>query len=152
MGILNRSIALASLLLLGFVGCRDTSPIELIRSATYPPDFNYVTGQELRDSMDRLGFNLQRLSEVLALVGSGQEVPQREVVSILGDIERVATNLRAGDAGSNHPFLEDHMSDFTVLAGRARLDAMANPPSYYRAGELVGGCINCHRVNNGHAA
>lgn len=125
------------------------TPMEVIRSATYPPDFNYVTGQELQDSMDQLGYNLQRLDEVLAPVESGQQVPQREVVSVLGDIERVATNLRAGDAGSNHPFLEDHMSDFAVLVGRARLDAMANPPNYYRAGEIVGGCVNCHRINQG---
>jgi len=146
-GSLNRSIVPVLLLLFGVAGCRDTSPMELIRSATYPPDFNYVTGQQLRDSMDRLGYNLQRLDEVLIPNEGGQQVPQREVVSVLGDIERIATNLRAGDAGSNHPFLEDHMSDFAVQVGRARLAAMSNPPNYYLAGQVAGGCVNCHRIN-----
>ena len=136
-----------SMLLSGLVGCRETSPMELIRRATYPPDFNYVSGQELQSSMDRLGYNLQRLDEALEPASSSQQVEQRAVVEILGDIERIGTNLRAGSSGSNHPFLEDHMSDFVVQVGRARIAAMANPPSYYLAGRVAGGCVNCHRIN-----
>jgi hypothetical protein len=132
-----------SLLLL--VGCGETAA--LIRRATYPPDFNYVSGQELRSSMDQLGFQLQRLDEALALEAAGQPVSQPQVLDILANIERIGGNLRAGDSGSNHPFLEDHMTDFVVEVGRARIAASQNPPSYYQAGRVAGGCVNCHRVN-----
>ncbi|MCB1670762.1 MAG: hypothetical protein R3F41_15985 [Gammaproteobacteria bacterium] len=119
----------------------------LIRQATYPPDFNYVSGDELRSSMDQLGYQLQRLDQALAPAETGQDVSQQEVLSVLGDIERIGTNLRAGEGGSNHPFLEDHMNDFVVQVGRARIAARMDPPSYYLAGRVAGGCVNCHRVN-----
>jgi hypothetical protein len=119
----------------------------VIREATYPPDFNYVTGEQLQDSMDQLGFYLQQLDQALEPAAGTAGVQQQEVVAVLGNIERIGTNLRAGDAGSNHPFLEDHMSDFVVQVGRARLAAMGSPPSYYLAGRVAGGCVNCHRVN-----
>ncbi len=125
--------------------CGDTA--ELIRQATYPPDFNYVSGAELRNRMDQLGFQLQRLDSALVPASSGLPVDQQEVVEVLGNIESVGAELRAGDGGSNHPFLEDHMSEFVVQVGRARLAARMDPPSYYLAGRVAGGCVNCHRVN-----
>lgn len=128
-------------------GCADNSVFAVIRQATYPPDFNYVSGQELRDSMNSLGQLIQRLDEVLEPAETGQPIPQREVIEVLGNIERIGTNLRAGEAGSNHPFLEDHMSEFVIEVGRARIEAMASPPSYYLAGRVAGGCVNCHRIN-----
>ena len=143
----QRTILLATLALVVLTGCADSNPMDIIRQATYPPDFNYVSGQELQDSMDQLGYQLQQLDQALEPAESGEEVQQQEVIAVLGNIERIGTNLRAGDAGSNHPFLQDHMSDFVVDVGRARIAAMGNPPSYYLAGRVSGGCVNCHRIN-----
>ena len=143
-----RRIILLTILTLGVLtGCADNSALALIRRATYPPDFNYVTGQQLQNSMDQLGYHLQQLDQALEPTESGQNVQQQEVITVLGNIERIGTSLRAGDAGSNHPFLEDHMSDFVIEVGRARIAAMASPPSYYLAGRVAGGCVNCHRIN-----
>lgn len=143
-----RQLLLLTLLsTIGLNGCSGSSPLALLRQATYPPDFNYVTGEELQDSMNQLGFQLQQLDQALEPAASGEPVQQRTVISVLGNIERIGTNLRANDAGSNHPFLEDHMSDFVIEVGRARIAAMGNPPSYYLAGRVAGGCVNCHRIN-----
>lgn len=133
------------ILLVLLSGCEGAG--DLIRRATYPPDFNYVSGDELRSSMDQLGYQLQQLDLALAPGDSGRAVDQQQVLSVLANIERIGTNLRAGDSGSNHPFLEDHMSNFVVDVGRARIAAMANPPSYYLAGRVSGGCVSCHRIN-----
>ena len=143
----QRIYLLASVVLVVLGGCAENRTLELIRQATYPPDFNYVTGQQLQDSMDQLGYYLQQLDQALEPAERGGDVPQQDVITVLGNIERIGTNLRAGDAGSNHPFLEDHMSDFVVEVGRARIAAMGSPPSYYLAGRVAGGCVNCHRVN-----
>jgi hypothetical protein len=146
----QRLFLIATILLTTLSSCMDSRTrglASVIRAATYPPDFNYVSGEELQNSMDQLGFYLQQLDQALEPVSGGAGVQQQEVIAVLGNIERIGTNLRAGDAGSNHPFLEDHMSDFVIQVGRARLAAMANPPSYYLAGRVAGGCVNCHRVN-----
>ena len=144
----SKRLAVVAILSLSVLtGCADNPAFALIRQATYPPDFNYVSGEELRDSMSNLGYLMQRLDEILEPAESGQPVQQQEVIAVLGNIERIGTNLRAGEAGSNHPFLEDHMSDFVVNVGRARIQAMGNPPEYYLAGRVAGGCVNCHRVN-----
>lgn len=120
----------------------------LARRVTYPPDFTYVSGQELRSRMDQLAYQLQLLDQALVVESNlNQQVRQQEVVSILGTIERIGTNLQAGESGSNHPFLEDHMADFVINVSQARSAAIMDPPSYYLAGRVAGGCVNCHRVN-----
>lgn len=118
-----------------------------VRKVTYPPDFKYVSGQELRSNMDKLAYNLQRLDLTLADTSADQYEQQQQVLDILHDIERIGTNLRAGDAGSNHPFLQDYMSNFVQQVGEARIAAAQNPPHYYLAGRISGGCTNCHKVN-----
>lgn len=140
-----RNVLVSIVVLIIVSGCGDTAA--LIRQATYPPDFNYVSGEELRSSMDQLGYQLQRLDQALVPVEEGQPVERQEVLDVLSSMERIGANLRAGEGGSNHPFLEDHMSDFVVEVGRARIAALMNPPSYYLAGRVAGGCVNCHRIN-----
>ena len=140
-----RNVLVSVVVLIILSGCGDTAG--LIRQVTYPPDFNYVTGEELRSSMDQLGYQLQRLDLALVPAEAGRPVERQEVLDVLSSIERIGANLRAGEGGSNHPFLEDHMSDFVVEVGRARIAALMNPPSYYLAGRVAGGCVNCHRIN-----
>ena len=118
-----------------------------VRKVTYPPDFKYVSGQELRTNMDKLAYNLQQLDQALADSAVDQMQQQRQVLDVLRNIEKIGTGLRAGDAGSNHPFLQDYMSDFVQRVGEARIAAAQNPPHYYLAGRVSGGCISCHKVN-----
>ncbi|MEX2367606.1 MAG: hypothetical protein WD601_13465 [Pseudohongiellaceae bacterium] len=120
---------------------------ETIRQFTYPPDFQYVTQDELRTEMDQLAYQLQILDTTLAVQEAGESVEQEQVVNTLRNIQRIGTGLQAGGAGSSHPFLQDYMRDFVATVTRARSAAMLDPPRYYLAGRVAGGCINCHRVN-----
>ena len=61
--IVLRLILLVSVILT-FSACGDTAAA--IRSVTYPPDFKYVSGQQLRSRMDQLAFQLQLLDQSLA--------------------------------------------------------------------------------------
>jgi len=131
----------------GISGCDDFTAV--VRKATYPPDFKYVTGQELRSRMDELAYQLQRLNQALVDNESGQAKPdqQQQVLTILSNIERIGSSLQAGEAGSNHPFLQDYMKNFLSIVAQASNGASLNPPSYYFVGRIAGGCISCHRAH-----
>lgn len=130
---------------LTIVGCSDFAAA--IRTVTYPPDFKYVTGQQLRSRMDQMAFQLQLLDQALAENNTGRPVQQQQVLGSLRNIERIASSLQAGEAGSSHPFLQDFMQDFVIGIEQARNNAALDPPSYYFAGRVAGGCVNCHKVN-----
>lgn len=138
------------LLFLGFLllvngGCSNFA--NTLRKVTYPPDFKYVSGQELRSDMQRLAFQLQLLDQALTEENAPPSDQQQRVLATLRTIGTISGNLQAGDAGSNHPFLYDHMSNFVNDVGQAYSTASLDPPRYYLAGRVSGSCVNCHRVN-----
>ena len=117
-----------------------------VRSVTYPPDFVYVSGDQLRTRMGNLGSRLAQLDN--ALVENEMRQPdQQEVLAILRDIEEIGSRLQASEAGASHPFLEDEMPRFVNDIARARMAASLDPPQYYLAGRVAGSCVNCHSVN-----
>lgn len=126
-------------------GCNDIAA--MVRKVTYPPDFNYVSEQEFRSRMDQLAFQLQLLDRALVKVNTEQSIQQQQVLDTLRNIERIGSSLQAGEAGSSHPFLQDFMDDFVTDVRKSRTAASMEPASYYRAGRLAGGCVNCHEVN-----
>ena len=137
-----------TVLVLSFTGisaCGDTAA--LIRKVTYPPDFKYVSGEELRSNMDQLAFQLNLLDQALTDAEPDNTVQQGQVIEILRAIERVSGGLQTGDAGANHPFLQDYMSNFVADVQQARFAASQNPPRYYLAGRIAGSCVNCHQAN-----
>ena len=134
-------------ILFAISGCGDSDIAAMIRKVTYPPDFKYVTGGELRSSMNQLAYQVQLLDNALAGVDSEQFSQLQQVLDALRNIEKIGSGLQAGDAGSSHPFLQDYMRDFVSDVGKARLAASLNPPNYYFAGRVSGGCVNCHKVN-----
>ena len=139
-----QSLCLGSVLLL-LVGCNDIAAT--FRKFTYPPDFTYVSTDELQSHMQQLAFELQQLDAELADETGGSPGLRQNVVEKLRNIERIGSSIQAGEAGSNHPFLQDDMANFLANVRQARMAATLNPPRYYMAGRISGGCVNCHRVN-----
>ena len=128
-------------------GCGDSDITAMVRKVTYPPDFKYVTGDELRSSMKQMAYQVQLLDNALAGIDTEQFSQLQQVLSALRNIEKIGSGLQAGDAGSSHPFLQDYMRDFVIDVGKARDAASLNPPNFYFAGRVSGGCVNCHKVN-----
>ena len=139
-----RILCLASITL-ALSACGDFAG--MVREVTYPPDFHYEGGQELRSRMHQLAYQLQLLEEALAEDDSGQTLQQQKVVGILSEMGRIGSNLQAGDIGPNHPFLQDYMRNFLYDVGQARNEVAQDPPRYYLAGRVSGGCANCHTIN-----
>jgi len=146
-----QNILLRNILLLAVVftisGCADGELTAMIRKVTYPPDFKYVTGAELRSNMNKMAYQVQLLDSALIANEATPESQQKKVLDALKKIEKISSSLQAGDAGSTHPFLQDYMPYFVSGVSLARHNASLNPPDYYLAGRITGGCVNCHKVN-----
>lgn len=125
-------------------GCSDIA--SAVRQVTYPPDFTYVSGAELRSQMDWLAYQMTLLDEALEVDEPGT-VDQQKVVSTLREIELLSAELRAGNVGASHGFLADDMPHFVNTVSRARMAAALSPPRYYLAGRISGACLNCHKRN-----
>ena len=141
--VLHMILLLSAILVIS--GCNDIAA--MARKVTYPPDFNYVSEQEFRSRMDQLAFQLQLLDRALVTSNPERSIQQQQVLDALRNMERIGSSLQAGEAGSSHPFLQDFMKGFMIDVGKARTAASMDPASYYRAGRIAGGCVNCHEVN-----
>ena len=146
LGILFR-IALFTITIDVFVvGCSSQFATK-VRKVTYPPDFNYTVQADLRSDMDKLAQQMVLLEQALASKAEddndAHEKQRQQVLFTLRNMERIATSLKAGDTGANHPF----MQDFIAKIDQARGGASIEPPRYFFSGKLSGGCTNCHKVN-----
>lgn len=112
-----------------------------------PPAFDYINGEELRSRMHQLAFEVQQLDLSLANEFDDRPDFQRDVVSSLQNIERIAGLLQSGEIPANHPFLRDDMGRFLNDVRRARTDASLGSPRYFMAGRILGACVNCHQQN-----
>ncbi|MEQ8313334.1 MAG: hypothetical protein RL839_09240 [Gammaproteobacteria bacterium] len=112
------------------------------------PPFDLVDGEELRTNMHYLAFELQTLDRILMMGEVEDLADQDEIVTSLRNIERIADRLRDGDLTTRHRFLRDDMSTVLSIVRQARRGAEDNPPRYYMAGRVSGGCFSCHRNNS----
>ncbi|WP_158768596.1 hypothetical protein [Paraglaciecola sp. L1A13] len=132
------------------VGCSSQFNSSL-RKVTYPPDFKYTEQADLSSDMNRLAHQMALLDTALDKpLEQSQNEPdlQREqVLNALKNIGKIASSLKGGDMGANHPFMEDYMQDFVSQIDKARTAASLPEPRYYLAGKVSGGCTNCHAVN-----
>lgn len=126
-------------------GCSGVAPA--VRQFTYPPDFQYFSGQEFRSRMAQLAYQLQLLDQALAPGTTEQVAQQQQVMQTLANIEGIGASLQSGEAGSTHSYLKDFMADFRSDVRQARNAASMDPPQYYMAGRVAGACVNCHKVN-----
>jgi hypothetical protein len=141
-------IALASTIVLA--GC--SSPFaESMRKVTYAPDFKYTEQAVLRSDMDKLGQQMSLLEQALAKpygeTPDELEAQREDVLDALRNMSAIASRLKTGSEGANHPFMEDYMQDFMSKVDKARVAASFEQPRYYFAGKVAGGCTSCHKVN-----
>lgn len=97
--------------------------------------------------MQQLATKVQQLDLVLGLEPEESPNLQQNVIVHLSEIEEIFSNLREGDLDITHPFLMDDIDYFIQDVQDAIYDASAEPPYYYMAGKVIGGCTNCHIQN-----
>jgi len=131
-----------------------------IRLITYPDNFVWVDQQVVRGTMQTMYQSMQRLDFLLENEIQSEDTAfldqrQDEVVRELQTLEVLASNTVAGISSrtnvdsdkpvTNHLLIDEHMDDFINRISQARLRAEAEPPRYFKVGELVGECNACHR-------
>ncbi len=120
------------------LSCGDNA--RLIRQATYPPAFRYISDAELESVMWRLAGRIHELERMNSV-----EAPQVAALSaLLAKIDADARSLSSQDAGSNHPYLQPRLQEFLEIVGRARLDLQRTPPRRATVEEVWRACSGCH--------
>jgi hypothetical protein len=135
--------------LLGVVACSDTSSVREMRRYTYPPDFRYISKDELESSMWQLAGEVAQLDQLLLVEQDPESVPPspQKLDAVLAHIQVTARRLHTGARSSNHPLLNDHLDRFIGTVSRARHDLQRDPPRYASSGAVAGACAQCHALH-----
>lgn len=148
--LLFRVVFIAAISATALSGCSNQFAASM-RKVTYAPDFKYTEQAVLRSDMHKLAQQMSLLEQAL-IEPPGEpsadiELQREQVLAALGNIGAIASRLKTGSDGANHPFMEDYMQDFTSKVDKARVAASFAQPRYYFAGQVAGGCTSCHKVN-----
>ena len=122
-----------------------------VRKVTYPQNFKYLEKEDLQTNMGEMAIQVGLLDSALEKTmfsdPENSEAVRGEILDALNNINRIASRLQSGSAGSSHPFMEDFMGDFVNEVDKARSAASLAEPRYYFAGKVAGACASCHKVN-----
>jgi len=127
---------------LGVAACQG-GDLQRLRRVTYPPDFHYITQQEIRTTMDRLAVEVATLEAIMEKQGGPLPEDRQSVIESLERMEALASQLKQGDR-SNHPRIEADAPRLRADIERALLAARTGSPNYYDTGRVVGACMYCH--------
>ena len=127
--------------LIFFSGCADFT--RRLRQHTYPPDFQYISREQLQSTMWQLAFHSRELDRLIR----SPEPPLKnrsEILEHLGAMERAAEQLDRSGWPTNHPLIDMNLSSFRRDIRLAREVAEREPPNFMLASPLAGACVYCH--------
>ena len=135
--------ALAGLLACGTLAACADFPAWL-RRHTYPPDFNYITQEQLRSTMWQLAKQVRELQLLMHEPASIDERRRGEIIKLLAAMERATGELKAQGRPSNHPLIDANLGPLRRDITLAREAVEKTPPNYFLVGSLTGACVYCH--------
>jgi hypothetical protein len=123
------------------LGCGGFS--KWLRQYTYPPDFRYITPEELHSTMWQLAYHSRELHRLMRLFGNPE--PYRgEIIEHLRGMERAAEKLDQSGWPTNHPLVDMNLANFRNDIRIARAAVEREPPNFLLASPLTGACVYCH--------
>ncbi len=140
----RKLVVAGAIALLAAAACGDAAG--RLRQHTYPPSFEYVDSSRLSSAMWVLASETARLDRALEETDADPAVRQREVASILAQIEAAADGIQRPGQTSQHPLLNEHLPRFRERVRKARAEVERSPPAYYLAGTVAGSCAACHAL------
>ncbi len=116
-----------------------------VRKATYPPDFVYLEHTQVVSAMAEFNVDIWRIDDIIA--GSETILPYQrdEIIGILQHMAKLADRLGAGPRSTNHLLIDENIDEFKNQVLEALRFVEKDPPNYYLAGRLSGGCMACHQ-------
>ncbi len=130
----------------GSLSCANDA--QWVRQATYPPQFRYISDEEMASVMWRLAGRVHELERHLGdqLKREGEHSPP-DVTALLASLARIEKEARRLDSqgrASNHPYLQPKLRDFLAIVERAKLDLQRDPPHFATVDEVWRACSECH--------
>ena len=120
-----------------------------LRQYTYPPDFVYITQEQLRSTMWQLARQVRDLQLLMLEPTSTNERQRQKVVELLMTMEHTTSQLNTSGRPSNHPVIDHNLDALRRDIALARVSVEKNPPNYFLVGSVTGACVYCHRGNPG---
>ncbi len=143
----SSSLVIAFLILFStiFVAC-SASSLKHIREHTYPPNFNYITSEQLHTTMSRLAQKVTKLDLIMNEIEEPGKIQTQEAVGILLEMEAMTASLGTEGWPSNHQEVSGHISEFRQELVAARRALLAQPPGFYLARTISEACAHCHET------
>jgi len=114
-----------------------------LRQYTYPPDFRYLTREEVRSAMWQLAYHSRELGRLVRGTDASQH-RRSEIIEHLRAMESAAASLDQSGWPSNHPLIDMNLANFRQDMMTAREAVERDPPNFLLAAPLTGACIYCH--------
>ena len=114
-----------------------------LRQYTYPPDFRYITPEELHSTMWQLAYHSRELHRLMSL-SSTPQLYRSDILEQLRGMERAAEKLDQSGWPTNHPLVDMNLANFRRDIRTAREAVEREPPNFLLAGPLTGACVYCH--------
>ena len=124
------------------------SALEGVRQVTYPPDFNYISRDEISDTMQQFALYTTLLEQGLQNAPQVSPEQRETAISILGKMEQLSLKLGTEKLTSNHDVVSLNIDRFRQKIVDARRGLQQQPPNYYKAGAVAAYCLNCHALGS----
>ncbi len=131
-----------SCLLISVALCGCASFGAWLRQYTYPPDFDYISHDQISSAMWQLARDVRALEKTLREPGDIVEQRRARISSLLISMDEKAVQLDSGGRTTNHPMLDAKLPTFRrdILLARQGVER----GSYTLVALLPGACVYCH--------
>ena len=126
------------------VACADVASV--VRRHTYPPNFKYITSDQMHSAMWQLADSVHALDAVMRQPGPIDAARRSDIEGRLRAMRDSTTALQSDGRPTNHPLLSEHLDRFRRDVTLALAGVDADPPNYYLVGSVSGACLTCHSV------
>ncbi len=116
---------------------------ERLRQYTYPPDFHYISTEQLHSTMWQLAYHSRELNRLMT-PPSAAESHRDEILKNLESMEQATIELNRTAWPTNHPLIDKNRSSFLRDIRMAEQAIRHEPPNFLLASSVTGACIYCH--------
>ncbi len=131
--------------LLLLAGCQN-SVLKTVRKVTYPPDFNYISSEQIRSTMHSFAWYTSMLDNTLRDPEQVTRDQRLAAIDILRKMEKLSGELGTESLSSNHDIISYNIDGFRQRIIDARLGLQQDPPNYYLVGAVSAYCLSCHSL------
>lgn len=118
--------------------------LDTVRKVTYPPDFNYISSEDLHDTMQSFAWYTTLLDNSLRDTSNVTKEQRLSAIDILEKMEKLSHELGSASLSSNHNIVSLNIDLFRQRIVDARIGLQQQPPNYYLVGSVSAYCLNCH--------